>query len=160
MTFSADLGLAYPELILARQQLAALEAQLQQVAGSTSDTGSGINLSKGRVTQAGLEYLRRYRDLKYNETVFELLAKELEIAKLDEAREGAIIQVVDAGVPPDKKSSPHRTLIVLGVTILSFFLAAFWIFVKKSLARAFELPENRQRLETIQRLWRGKQEAV
>jgi tyrosine-protein kinase Etk/Wzc len=156
-SFAADDN---PELILARQQLAALEAQLQQVAGSTSDTGSGINLSKGRVTQAGLEYLRRYRDLKYNETVFELLAKELEIAKLDEAREGAIIQVVDAGVPPDKKSSPHRTLIVLGVTILSFFLAAFWIFVKKSLARAFELPENRQRLETIQRLWRGKQEAV
>ena len=156
-SFAADDN---PELILARQQLGALEAQLQQVAGSTSDTGSGINLSKGRVTQAGLEYLRRYRDLKYNETVFELLAKELEIAKLDEAREGAIIQVVDAAVPPDKKSSPHRTLIVLGVTILAFFLAAFWIFVKKSLARAFELPENRQRLETIQRLWRGKQEAV
>ncbi len=156
-SFAADDN---PELILARQQLAALEAQLQQVAGSASDTGSDINLSKGRVTQAGLEYLRRYRDLKYNETVFELLAKELEIAKLDEAREGAIIQVVDAAVPPDKKSSPHRTLIVIGTTILAFFVAAFWLFVRKSFARSFELPENHQRLEAIKRLWRGKQEAV
>ena len=68
-----------------------------------------------------MEYLRRYRDLKYQETVFELLAKEFEVAKLDEAREGSIIQVVDAAVPPDKKSSPHRALIVLGC-YYSFFL--------------------------------------
>src|SRR5207302_3595547 len=81
-----------PELVLAKQQLAALESQLKQLAGSQKDTGSDIVLSKGRVTGAGLEYLRRYRDLKYNETVFELLAKALEIAKLDEAREGEIVQ--------------------------------------------------------------------
>ncbi len=88
-----------PELILAKQELAALQSQLQQVAGSQSDTGSDINLSKGRVTQSGMEYLRRFRDLKYQETVYELLAKEFEVAKLDEAREGSIIQVVDAAVP-------------------------------------------------------------
>src|SRR5438309_6255935 len=92
-SFAADDN---PNLILARQQLAALQSQLDQVAGSHSDTGSDIVLSKGRVTQEGLEYLRRYRDLRYRETVFELLAKELEIAKLDEAREGEIVQVVDA----------------------------------------------------------------
>ena len=74
-----------------------------------------------------MEYLRRYRDLKYQETVFELLAKEYEVAKLDEAREGSIVQVVDAAVPPDTKSSPHRTLIVLGATIVAFFVAVFWV---------------------------------
>jgi tyrosine-protein kinase Etk/Wzc len=110
-----------PTLVLAKQELAALQSQLQRVAGSQNDAGSDINLSKGRVTQSGMEYLRRYRDLKYQETVFELLAKEFEIAKLDEAREGSIVQVVDAAVPADVKSSPHRTLIVLGATILSFF---------------------------------------
>src|SRR5580704_653197 len=112
-----------PNLVLAKQELAALQAQLDRVAGSQKDTGSDINLSKGRVTQAGMEYLRRFRDLKYQETVFELLAKEFEIAKLDEAREGSIIQVVDAAVPPDNKSSPHRTLIVLVGTVLAFFVA-------------------------------------
>jgi tyrosine-protein kinase Etk/Wzc len=145
-----------PELVLAKQELSALQAQLEQLAGSRPDAGSDINLSKGRVTGAGLEYLRRYRDLKYNETVFELLAKEFEVAKLDEAREGGIIQVVDAAVPPDQKSSPHRTLIVIGATILGFFVAAFWIFLRESSNRAFEKPGNRERLEAIKKLWKAK----
>ena len=105
-----------------------------------------------------MEYLRRYRDLKYQETVFELLAKEFEVAKLDEAREGSIIQVVDAAVPPDKKSSPHRPLIVLATTILSFFVVRFWVFMRESSARAFELPENRERVEAIKRRWKAKED--
>ena len=146
-----------PNLILAKQELAALQSQLEHVAGSHSDTGSDINLSKGRVTQSGMEYLRRFRDLRYQETVFELLAKEFEIAKLDEAREGSIIQVVDAAVPPDKKSSPHRALIVMASTVLAFFVAVFWVWLGKRLDAAFELPENRQRLRTIKGLWKAKQ---
>jgi len=147
-----------PNLIVAKQQLDALQSQLQQIAGSQHDTGSGIVLSKGRVTEAGMEYIRRLRDLKYNETVFELLAKELELAKLDEAREGEIVQVVDAAVPPDKHSSPHRTLIVIGMTILAFFVAVFWIVVRQGLDQTFEVPENRRRLEAIKHYWKGKQE--
>jgi capsule polysaccharide export protein KpsE/RkpR len=150
-----------PNLILAKQELSALESQLAQLSGAQQhDSGSDLNLSKGRVTEAGLEYLRRYRDLKYQETVYELLAKEFEVAKLDEAREGSIVQVVDAAVVPDKRSFPPRLLIVTGVTILSFFVAAFWIMLRERLARTFELPENHQRLHTIKGLWRGKQETV
>lgn len=147
-----------PALVLAKQELAALQSQLEHLAGSQTDTGSDINLSKGRVTEAGMEYLRRFRDLKYQETVFELLAKEFEVAKLDEAREGSIIQVVDAAVPPDRKSSPHRALIVLGATIFAFFIAVFWIWLRKSLHYVFELPENRGRLEAIRRRWRAKED--
>jgi tyrosine-protein kinase Etk/Wzc len=149
-----------PTVILAKQELAALESQLEHVAGSRSDTGSDINLSKGRVTQSGMEYLRRFRDLKYQEAVFELLAKEFEIAKLDEAREGSIVQVVDPAVPPDRKSSPHRTLIVMASTIVAFFVAVFWLWLRKRVDAAFELPENRQRLRAIKQLWKAKPEAV
>lgn len=148
-----------PDIVLAKQQLAALQAQLQHLAGSQSDTGSDIVLSKGRVTGEGLEYIRRYRDLKYNETVFELLAKELEIAKLDEAREGEIVQVVDPAVPPDKKSSPHRTLIVIGMTVVSFGIAVFWIIVRRGLERTFRVPGNRQRLEAMKYYWNRKRES-
>ena len=147
-----------PELVLAKQQLAALQSQLEHLAGSQQDTGTDIVLSKGRVTGAGVEYLRRYRDLKYHETVYELLTRELEIAKLDEAREGEIVQVVDAAVIPDKKASPHRTLIVIGMTILAFFVAVFWIIVRQGLERSFRVPENRERLEAIKYYWKGKRE--
>jgi tyrosine-protein kinase Etk/Wzc len=149
-----------PNLILAKQELAALQAQLQHVAGSQSDSGSDINLSKGRVTQSGMEYLRRFRDLKYQETVFELLAKEFEIAKLDEAREGSIIQVVDAAVPPDKKSSPHRLLIVIAGTVFAFFAAVFWAWLRKRLDATFDLPENRRRLRAIKHFWKIKHETA
>ena len=145
-----------PNLLLAKQELAALQSQLQHVAGSESDTGSDINLSKGRVTQSGMEYLRRFRDLKYQETVFELLAKEFEIAKLDEAREGSIVQVVDAAVAPDKKSSPHRTLIVIASTVLAFFTAVFWVWLRKRLDASFDVPENRRRLRAIKHFWKIK----
>jgi uncharacterized protein involved in exopolysaccharide biosynthesis len=145
-----------PNLVLARQELAALQAELERVGSSHQDTGSDINLSKGRVTQAGMEYIRRYRELKYQETVFELLAKEFEVAKLDEAREGSMIQVVDPAVPPDTRSSPHRTLIVLGATILAFFFAVFWVWLGNRLAFTSELPENRQQIRVIKALWRAK----
>ncbi len=149
-----------PNVILAKQELAALQAQLDRVAGSQQDIGSDINLSKGRVTQSGMEYVRRFRELKYQETVYELLAKEFEVAKLDEAREGSMIQVVDSAVPPDKRSSPHRTLIVIGMMIVSFFVAVFWIVVRQGLVRTFERPENRLRLESVRRHWKRKQQSA
>ncbi len=149
-----------PNLVRARQELAALQSHLSEVAGSQHDPGSDINLSKGRVTQSGMEYLRSYRELKYQETIFELLAKEFEIAKLDEAREGSIVQVVDAAVPPDRRSSPHRLLIVLGASVLGLGVAIFWVWLQSRLSVAFGLPENRQRLRLIKTLWNGKANAA
>jgi tyrosine-protein kinase Etk/Wzc len=145
-----------PELILAKQELAALQTQLGRLGGAQLDDSSNLNLSKGSVTQAGMEYLRRFRDLKYTETVYELLAKEFEISKLDEAKEGSIIQVVDVAVTPDKKSFPPRTAIVIVMTILGFFGAVFFVFLREKSARAFELPGNRERLEAIKRGWKRK----
>ncbi len=144
-----------PDLILAKQELAALEAQLARIAGSQQDLGSDINLSKGRVTQAGMDYLRHFRELKYQEAVFELLSKEFEIAKLDEAREGSIVQVVDNAVPPDRKSSPHRLFIVLGSSFAAFALAVFWVNLRQRFAIASQLPENRHQIHVIKSLWKS-----
>ncbi|HXJ85495.1 MAG TPA: GNVR domain-containing protein [Candidatus Binatia bacterium] len=145
-----------PDLVLAKQELAALQRQLQQLAGSQNDSGSDIVLSKGKVTHAGVEYLRQYRELKYNEAVYELLMKGLEVAKLDEAKEGEIVQVVDTAVPADRKSSPHRTIIVLATTVFAFFLSVCWIITRQSLQRILELPENRDRIGAIKVYWREK----
>jgi tyrosine-protein kinase Etk/Wzc len=149
-----------PNLILAKQELTALQSQLERVAGSQQDIGSDINLSKGRVTRAGMEYLRRYRELKYQETIYELLAKEFEVAKLDEAREGAIVQVVDVAVTPDKKSSPHRALIVIAAAAAATLISVFWVFLRSSIDRASEHPRNRQRLRLIKGLWKAKSKPV
>jgi len=146
-----------PRLILAKQELAALQSQLERLAGSQHDTGSDINLSKGRVTESGMEYLSRFRDLKYYETVFELLAKELEIAKLDEAREGAIVQVVDAAVPPDKKSFPPRAIIVVLMTLIAFVIAVLWVLASERWAESWRDPKRHSRIQTLRALLFSKQ---
>lgn len=127
------------QVIQAQQELDSMRAQLTRLGGSAEDaTGGGFIVPKGRVPEAALEYLRKLRDVKYYETIFEILARQFEVAKLDEAKEGSIVQVVDSAVPPDRKSSPHRGLIVIistlagllmGVTIALF--QAAWAGLKR-----------------------------
>ena len=95
----------------AEQELASMRTQMEKLTGS-KDT-DGMIVPKGQVTEAGLEYVRKMRDVKYYETEYALLSRQLELARLDEAKEGAMIQVVDPAYPPDKRSFPKRTLIVL-----------------------------------------------
>src|SRR3954469_20430103 len=88
-----------PDTILAQQQLAALRTQLSKLENQQGTTIEGDPVvSTGKIPGAGLEYVRKFRDMKYYETIFELLAKQYEAAKIDEAREAAVIQVVDPGV--------------------------------------------------------------
>jgi len=72
--------------------------------------------------------------MKYNETIFELLAKQFEIAKIDEARQGSVVQLVDKAIAPDKKSFPNRVLIVACSTIAGLALAIFWVCFPKRFA--------------------------
>jgi uncharacterized protein involved in exopolysaccharide biosynthesis len=68
--------------------------------------------------------------------------------------------VVDAAVPPDRRSSPHRLLIIIAVTISSFFVAAFWILLRERWTRVSDIPENRQRLEALKDRWKEKHDVV
>ncbi len=81
-----------PQLVMGEQQLAALKKQLTLLAGTDQNSNSDIMLPKGKIPEAGMEYIRRLRDEKYYETITELIARQFEVAKLDEARQGAIIR--------------------------------------------------------------------
>jgi uncharacterized protein involved in exopolysaccharide biosynthesis len=77
----------------------------------------------------GTEYLRKLRQLKYNETLFELLSKQYELAKLDEAKDAVVIQVIDRAVPPERKSRPQKALIVLLATVTTLFLSVIIVLL-------------------------------
>ena len=89
--------------------------------------------------------------MKYYEAIFEILARQFEMAKLDEAREGALIQVVDPAVAPDKRSSPKRIFIVLGAFFGSLVLGILATFVMASLERMESNPESAAKLHHIYR---------
>jgi uncharacterized protein involved in exopolysaccharide biosynthesis len=100
-----------PEAQRLHQEIAGLNSQLARTLnGHSSDDDL---LTQAKAPTATLDYARKLRDVKYYQTVFEFLAKEAEVARLDEARESTTIQVVDVATPPDKKSSPRRALIAL-----------------------------------------------
>src|SRR6185437_10155424 len=136
------------QVIEARQELNGLRSQLSRLGGD-GDTPSGILPPKGQMTQSGMEYVRRLRDVKYYETIFDILAREFEIAKLDEAREGSLIQVVDTAVPPDKKSFPPRGLMIVGGVFLGLFAGVCWVVILTGLELAHENPEAAMKLQIL-----------
>jgi len=123
------------EMQALRAQLAKLEATEKTQPGSASS-----------------DYINRYRDYKYFETLFELFAKQYEIARVDESREGAVIQIVDPAIEPEWKSKPKRAMIAVIATLAAGFALVLYVFVAKALKNASQDPETASKLRAI---WRG-----
>ena len=111
---------AAPEVRLQQTTLAALRDQLARTEQAASPAG-------------GPDYIGRYRDFKYQETLFDLYARQFELARVDESREGALIQVIDAATPPEKKTKPQRALIALGTVLVVGLLLAVWVVLRHAL---------------------------
>jgi tyrosine-protein kinase Etk/Wzc len=113
-----------PQIQVLKREIAAMQGQLKQVEANGS--GSKLEMSGGRMPAATLEYIRRVRDLKYHETLFELLAKQYEAARIDEAKQAPVIQVVDRAIIPDKDSRP-RKLLVAGATCFGLLFSCLFV---------------------------------
>lgn len=144
--FAADQN---PDLQLAEQELAGLQAQLRQMSAGPNDASGTLLMPKGSIPQAGLEYVRRLRDVKYYEKIYELLSQQYEIAKIDEAREGSTIQVVDPAVVPDRKAGPPRFLIILLSALGGFLIGTGYILLSARLKAAVSDPDVRPRVQTL-----------
>ena len=99
------------------------------------------------------DYVVRYREFKYQETLLELFAKQLELAKVDESREGAAIQVVDAAEPPERKSKPKRAFVAILVTLGTGILLLVYFFVRNALESAKRDQKSAQRITQLSRAW-------
>jgi uncharacterized protein involved in exopolysaccharide biosynthesis len=133
-----------PEFKQALNELANLKAQL---AKQEKDTPANSNLS----TQG--DYVSKYREFKYNETLFELFAKQFEIAKVDEAREGAVIQILDAAQPPERKSKPQKAIIAIIATLAAAFTLLLFVFIRQALKNAGKDEESANKLNQLKASW-------
>lgn len=133
-----------PDFKQAMTELANLRAQLgkQEKDGpSAKATGEG-------------DYVTKYREFKYHETLFELFAKQYELAKVDEACEGAVIQVLDAAQPPERKSKPKKALIAVIATLAAGFALLLFVFVRQALANAGRDEASAEKLAALKASWR------
>jgi len=85
--------------------------------------GGDLVAPSGMMAQAGLDYARALREVKYREAVVSLLMRLYEMAQVDEAQKGSQAQVVDAAVVPDRPNSQFRIWIVLAGLLLALPMA-------------------------------------
>jgi capsule polysaccharide export protein KpsE/RkpR len=118
-----------------RAQLTAAEVRLEALRQTMADTSPEVQTQEGLVRalreQVGrleqtenngdknADYVGRYREFKYQETLFDLLSRQYELARVDESRDGGLIQVVDPARPAEHKLRPQRAVISVTVALLS-----------------------------------------
>jgi tyrosine-protein kinase Etk/Wzc len=130
--------------------LGALREQLSKAEkGADGAETSDYFLPAGKVPAAGLEYVRKMRDLRYHEALFEMLSKQYEMARLDEAKAPPLLQVVDWAIPLDKRTWPPRTLLVLLAGLLSAVFVIAFVLAKDAWARARVEPQNAEQLAIL-----------
>jgi uncharacterized protein involved in exopolysaccharide biosynthesis len=144
------------QLVRAEQELDGLRAQLAKLGGSQDVSAGGIIVPKGLVPTASLEYVRRVRDVKYYDTIFNILAQQFELAKLDEAKEGALIQVVDPAHPPDRKSSPKRMMIMMAGTFFGFVIGTLFAIWQTAYRNMNESPTVSAKLKLLRNAFRNE----
>jgi tyrosine-protein kinase Etk/Wzc len=135
-----------PDFKLALNDLANLRAQLGKQEKDTPFTS-------GKASTEG-DYITKYREFKYHETLFELFSKQFEIAKVDEAREGAVIQILDVAQTPERKTKPMKAMIAIIATLASGFALLLFVFVRQALANASHDSESAKKMVQLKNSWR------
>jgi tyrosine-protein kinase Etk/Wzc len=146
-----------PDVIRSESALKTLQKQLAELETATTHRKGDIMVSSGRVPEVGLEYVRKLREVKYREALFEFFAKEFENAKIDEAKNPLTVQVMDSAIPPEKKSSPNTALIIIVSSCLGLAVGGFWLLM---VAWSKNNPSEQYKLRRVRYLlrWQRPQE--
>jgi uncharacterized protein involved in exopolysaccharide biosynthesis len=142
-----------PEVIRERAQIASLTAQLDTLQHGTAS--AAIGTPTRAVPAQALEYTRRLRDVKFHEAIFELLAKEFEMAKERESKAPSIVEVLDSAVPAIHKSWPPRTMYCLLALLAGLFAGVFLVSAKAFVLAYTRAPQNVDRVRAIAAQYRA-----
>ena len=116
-----------PRFKLVEEELASLRLELSKLENGRSDDANGP--AKSGEKQNGFANIKLLRDLKYHQMLYELLAKQFEAARLDEAKDSSVIQVLDPAIDPEKKFKPLRALIVVISSVFAFLAAIVYVLI-------------------------------
>jgi tyrosine-protein kinase Etk/Wzc len=138
-----------PDILRAEEELKGLNGQLAKL--ETKSEGGNVIVPTGDLTATGTQYARLMRDLKFNETLYELLFGQFQAAKIDEARDAAVIQVIEKAVPPEKRAWPKRGLMVILAMISGFVVSTVIAFFMEYVEKVSVNPETKERVETLKK---------
>jgi len=145
---------SHPDFQRINEELNSLRAEFSRLQNGRQPGKTPDNIADTN-SQGGLQNIQLLRDVKYYQTLYEILAKQYEVARLDEAKDPAVLQVLDPAVEPERKFKPKRFIIVLITTLLAAVIAVLWAFAaelrRKTVASelyAARLSELRAQLRT------------
>jgi tyrosine-protein kinase Etk/Wzc len=139
-----------PQVVRLQTQIAGLQQQIQRLQSNPATRQPGsVELPTAKVPELALEYVRKQREVKYHETLFELLAKQYENARLDESRDAPVLQVVDRAIIPDKKSGPPRLLLILAAAFVGTILGALWVLLRRAVATLQQDPVAAEQFKAL-----------
>jgi capsule polysaccharide export protein KpsE/RkpR len=147
-----------PDVMRLTSELRALRTELSRMDSTQGgNAGSAVDMPVGRLPEAGIEYVRARRELKLQETLLEAMLRQFEAAKLDEAKEGPVLQQVDVALPPDRKSKPSISLIALGALIGGLLLSSGFVVMRRyrEWSRA-QSPQDDAARAALARAWRWR----
>jgi len=130
---------------LVESQLASLQAEATRMENRRRASGSGA-LGLQDVAGTGMEYLSAQHELQYRQVMFDLLLKQYDAARLDEAKDAAVVQVVEPAIPPERRSSPQRVSLTQLFGILGFLGACSYVFLSEVILKN---PETSRSLEEL-----------
>jgi uncharacterized protein involved in exopolysaccharide biosynthesis len=148
-----------PDVQLLEHELSALQAEanrLEQHNGPSTFSNLGLK----DVPKAGEDYIRAQREVLYHQAFFDLLLKQYEAARLDEAKEGAVIQVVEPAIEPDRKSAPSRAVILLIFTIAGMFLGCLSAYYSRPFKHFLRDPESAAAIQGLRDALNGRKRAA
>lgn len=145
-----------PEVLRAQEELRSLKQQLAKLQVGGKVENGNLMVPTAQIPEVGVEYVRSLRDVKYAETMFELMAKQFELAKVDESKESSLIQQLDVAEPAEKKSRPYNTLIVAGGFIAGMMFGLFAALVRAYYHRSRAADGSKQRWSKLIAAWKGK----
>jgi len=144
-TLSSSFSSQSPEVMQLSGTVAALRGQLDKLERTSDASGDA-------------DYVGKYREFKYQETLFELFARQYELARVDESREGSIIQVVDAAQVPDHKSKPKRAIAALVSALLTGLALTGFVLIRQQLRLVRQDPQRARKLARLGALLRGRRD--
>ena len=145
-----------PEYVRGLATIAALKANLAKLQGKPDAADADVKVSVNQLPDTGFAYIHQMRDLKYKQGLLELYSKQFEMAKMDEAKESPLVQVVDKALPPEERSSPKRAEMMVIATLIALVISLILAFIMNALDTAKQKPESAQRLNLMRRYLLGK----
>ncbi|MBB5344762.1 GumC family protein [Tunturibacter empetritectus] len=139
-----------PDVVRLKEEIATQQRQLSTLEDNQRRMAPGdTQIGATQFPAGSLDYVRRLRDVKYHEILFEVLSRQYEAARVDEAKAAPIIQVIDRAIPPDHKSGPPRLLIMIGFAVCGFLLAYGWVFLTYTMEQARQTPAVASKLNRL-----------